>query len=119
QRLDDLRLVRVGQHRHLVAAFRARVHDRERAAIRWMHGLQLHGAVARNAQEFHPLTPNSQLPTPNFQFPSPDSNSQISRRNLEARSRMAEVHSRQSSRRPAIASNLYPTSVSARAAAAV
>ena len=43
----------VGQHRHLVAALGARVDDRERAALGRTDGLQLHRAVARDAEELH------------------------------------------------------------------
>ena len=53
ERLDDLCFVRIGQHRHLVAALRTRVDDRERAALGRADGLQLHRAVAGDAEEFH------------------------------------------------------------------
>ena len=53
ERLHDLCLVRIGQHRHLVAALRTRVDDRERAALGRTDRLQLHRAVAGDAEELH------------------------------------------------------------------
>ena len=53
ERLDDLRLVGIGQHRHLVAALGTGIDDRERAALGRIDGLQLHRAVAGDTKELH------------------------------------------------------------------
>ena len=48
----------IGQHRHLVAALRTGVDDRERAALGRTDGLQLHRAVAGDAEELHREAPS-------------------------------------------------------------
>ena len=53
ERLDDLRFVGIGQHRHLVAALGTGIDDRERAALGRIDGLQLHRGVAGDTKELH------------------------------------------------------------------
>src|SRR4029453_4818189 len=51
--LNDLRFVRVGEHRHLVAALWAGVDDRERTTLRRADALQLHRGITGYAQKLH------------------------------------------------------------------
>ena len=61
--LGAVRLVRVGEHRHLVAALGTRVDDRQRAALGWADRLELHRAVAGDAKELHERVSRSRCAT--------------------------------------------------------